>query len=75
MRDQDKRQTTQDQLAVEKLRANLDQEKSDLSDQGKQIKELKNSISVAQSTLIPSKIHQLCKLQDQSLKLPTHLSR
>ncbi|MGZ8944172.1 MAG: caspase family protein [Methylococcaceae bacterium] len=44
-------QTTQDQLFLEKLRVNLTREKSDLSDQGKQIKELKNSISVAQSSL------------------------
>jgi Caspase domain/Sel1 repeat len=44
-------QTTQDQLFLEKLRVNLTQEKSDLSDQGKQIKELKNSISVTQSSL------------------------
>ena len=44
-------QTTQDQLFLEKLRVNLTRAKSDLSDQGKQIKELKNSISVAQSSL------------------------
>jgi TPR repeat protein len=44
-------QTTQDQLFVEKLRVNLNQAKNDLADQGKQIKELKNSISVAQSAL------------------------
>lgn len=44
-------QTTQDQLAVEKLRVNLNQAKNDLSDQARQIKALKNSISVAQTSL------------------------
>jgi hypothetical protein len=44
-------QTTQDQLYIEKLRGNLNQAKIDLADQGKQIRELKNSISVTQSAL------------------------
>jgi len=43
--------TTQDKLYVEKLRDNLTHAKNDLSDQGKQIKELKDSILVVQNTL------------------------
>lgn len=43
--------TNQDRFTIETLRANLSKEKSTLENQGKQIKELKNSISVAQNSL------------------------
>ena len=43
--------TSHDRLIVEKLRVNLNNAKRALENQGKQIKELKNSISVAQNSL------------------------